>query len=111
MNNANVDSEPAKPAIIDERTILSSGPALARKDPREPLNRQLSKLTENVPRGKPGSLLFHFFVHLHLVYVPNGVHNKEIANCWRFGSKNTAKNKPTNIVMKNVVAKDLTEGM
>ena len=111
MNIANVDSEPANPAIIDERTMLSSGPAEARKDPRDPLNRQLSKFTVNVPRGKPGSFLLYLFASFHLVKVPKGVNNREIANSWRLGSKKTAKSKPINIVKKNAVAKDLTDGM
>mmetsp|Transcript_24229 Transcript_24229/g.39982 ORF Transcript_24229/g.39982 Transcript_24229/m.39982 type:complete len:130 (-) Transcript_24229:1712-2101(-) len=111
MNIANVDSEPANPAIIDERTMLSSGPALARKDPRDPDKAQLSKFTVNVPRGKPGSLLLYLFASFHLVKVPKGVNNREIANSWRLGSKKTAKSKPIRIVKKNVVAKDLTDGM
>mmetsp|Transcript_25436 Transcript_25436/g.43139 ORF Transcript_25436/g.43139 Transcript_25436/m.43139 type:complete len:130 (-) Transcript_25436:1561-1950(-) len=111
MNIANVDSEPAKPAIIDESTMLSSGPALERKDPRDPLKAQLSKLTEKVPRGKPGSLLLYLFANFHLVNVPKGVNSREIANSWRLGSKKTAKSKTMNIVKKNVVASDLTDGM
>eukprot|EP00970_Alexandrium_tamarense_P019973 scaffold14691_cov193-Alexandrium_tamarense.AAC.8 len=45
MKVANVLSDPAKPAIIEVSTMLSSGPGFpARKDPRLPLRRQLSML-------------------------------------------------------------------
>ena len=81
MNIANVDNDPAKPAIIEDKTILSSGPALARNDPSDPLKAQLSKLAEKVPMGKPGSLLLCLFASFHLAKVPNGVKRREIANC------------------------------